>query len=176
ITRDMQDQFALTSQNRAEAAQKAGKFKDEIVPVTIKSRKGDIVVDADEYPRHGATIDAMAKLRAAFEKDGTVTAGNASGIVDGAASLVATTAERAAADGRDVGAKISGWGISGCDPTEMGLGPVPSIKACLERTGVSLDQLDRIEINEAFSAQYLGCEKELGLGRDKVNVNGGAIS
>lgn len=176
VTREEQDAYALRSHQLGAAAVAAGLFAEEIAPVTIKGRRGDTVVDTDDHIRPDTTLEGLAKLRPAFGKDGTVTAGNASGIVDGAASLVLTTADRAAADNLDVWAKISGWGISGCDPTEMGLGPVPSIKACLERTGVSLDQLDRIEINEAFSAQYLGCEKELGLDRDKVNVNGGAIS
>ena len=176
ITREEQDAYALRSHQLGAAAVAEGRFAEEIAPYVIQSRRGEKVIDTDDHIRPETTIEGLGKLRAAFGKDGTVTAGNASGIVDGAASLVVTTAERAEADGLDVWARITGWGVSGCDPTEMGLGPVPSIKKCLETTGVKLEELDRIEINEAFSAQYLGCEKELGLDRDKVNVNGGAIS
>ena len=176
VTREEQDIYALRSHQLGAAAVAEGRFAEEIAPVVIPGRRGDVTVDTDDHIRPETTLEGLAKLRPAFGKDGTVTAGNASGIVDGAASLVVTTADRAAADKLDVWARIKGWGISGCDPTEMGLGPVPSIRQCLERTGVKLDELDRIEINEAFSAQYLGCEKELGLDRDKVNVNGGAIS
>src|SRR5277367_2850889 len=150
ITRAQQDEFAVKSQNKAEAAQKAGKFKDEIVPVTIKSRKGDIIVDADEYPRHGATIDAMAKLKPAFEKDGAVTAGSASGINDGAAAVVLMTAKQAAKEGKTVLARIVSWGQAGVDPKIMGTGPIPASRAALKKAGWSIGDLDLIEANEAF--------------------------
>jgi acetyl-CoA acetyltransferase family protein len=176
ITREEQDAYALRSHQLGAAAVAEGRFAEEIAPVVISSRRGDKIVDTDDHIRPETTLEGLAKLRPAFGKEGTVTAGNASGIVDGAASVVVTTADRAAADGLTVMARIKGWGITGCDPKEMGLGPVSSIRQCLERTGMTLGDLDRIEINEAFSAQYLGCEKELGLDRDKVNVNGGAIS
>jgi acetyl-CoA acyltransferase 2 len=176
ITREEQDAYAFRSHQLGAAAVAEGRFAEEIEPFVIKSRRGDKIVDTDDHIRPETTIEGLAKLRAAFGKDGTVTAGNASGIVDGAASLVVTTADRAKADNLDVWAKIKGWGVSGCDPSEMGLGPVPSMRQCSERTGVKIEDVDRIEINEAFAAQYLGCEKELGLDRDKVNVNGGAIS
>lgn len=176
ITRSQQDEFAVGSQNKAEAAQKAGRFKDEIVPVTIKSRKGDIVVDADEYPRHGATIDAMAKLRAAFEKDGTVTAGNASGINDGAAAVVLMTAKEAAKQGKKVLARIVSWGQAGVDPKIMGTGPIPASRAALKRAGWNIADLDLIEANEAFAAQACAVNKDLGWDPAKVNVNGGAIA
>lgn len=176
ITREEQDEYALRSHELGAAAVKSGRFAEEIAPVVIPTRKGDLVVDTDDHIRPDTTLDGLARLRPAFGKDGTVTAGNASGIVDGAASVVVTTADRAKADGLTVLARIKGWGITGCDPTEMGLGPVSSIRQCLERTGLKIADLDRVEINEAFSAQYLGCEKELGLDRTKCNVNGGAIS
>lgn len=176
ITREEQDIYAFRSHQLGAAAVAEGRFAEEIEPYTISSRRGDKVIDTDDHIRPETTIEGLAKLRPAFGKDGTVTAGNASGIVDGAASLVVTTADRAKADNLDVWAKIKGWGVSGCDPSEMGLGPVPSMRQCAERTGVKIEDVDRIEINEAFAAQYLGCEKELGLDRDKVNVNGGAIS
>ena len=176
ISRADQDAYALRSHQLGAAAVTEGRFAEEIAPVTLKSRKGELVVDTDDHIRPDTTLEGLAKLRAAFGKDGTVTAGNASGIVDGAAAVVLTTAERAAADGLDVWAKVRAWGIAGVDPKEMGIGPVPAITKCLERAGVSKDEVDLIEINEAFSAQYLACEKELGLDRDKCNVNGGAIS
>jgi acetyl-CoA acetyltransferase family protein len=176
IDRAAQDEFALRSHMLGAAAVKEGRFAEEIAPVTIPKRKGDLVIDTDDHIRPDTTLEGLAKLRPAFGKDGTVTAGNASGIVDGAASVVLTTGDRAQADGLDVFAKVRAWATVGVDPTEMGIGPVPAIRACLERAGVGLDELDRIEINEAFAAQYCGCEKELGLDRDKVNVNGGAIS
>ncbi|MDG2142190.1 MAG: acetyl-CoA C-acetyltransferase [Planctomycetota bacterium] len=176
ITREEQDAYALRSHQLGAAAVAEGRFGEEIAPVVISSRRGDKIVDTDDHIRPETTLEGLGKLRAAFGKDGTVTAGNASGIVDGAASLVVTTADRAKADNLDVWAKIKGWGVAGCDPTEMGLGPVPSMIKCAERTGVKIADVDRIEINEAFAAQYLGCEKELGLDRDKVDVNGGAIS
>lgn len=176
ITREEQDEFAMRSHQLGAAAVKEGRFAEEIEPYVIESRRGEVRIDTDDHIKPDTSLEALSKLRAAFGKDGTVTAGNASGIVDGAASLVVTTADRAKADGLDVWASIKGWATVGVDPTEMGIGPVPAIRKCLETTGVKLEELDRIEINEAFSAQYLGCEKELGLDRDKVNVNGGAIS
>ena len=174
ITRSQQDEFAVGSQNKAEAAQKAGKFKDEIVPVTIKSRKGDIVVDADEYPRHGATIDAMAKLRAAFEKDGTVTAGNASGINDGAAAVVLMTAKEAAKQGKKVLARIVSWGQAGVDPKIMGTGPIPASRAALKKAGWNIADLDLIEANEAFAAQASARNKESRRDTPNVHDNGRA--
>jgi acetyl-CoA C-acetyltransferase len=176
ITRAQQDEFAVASQNKAEAAQKAGKFKDEIVPVTIKSRKSDVVVDTDEYPRHGATLDAMGKLRAAFEKDGTVTAGNASGINDGAAALVLMTAKEAARQGKKPLARIVSWGQAGVDPKIMGTGPIPAARAALKKAGWNIADLDLIEANEAFAAQACAVNKDLGWDPAKVNVNGGAIA
>ncbi len=176
ITRAQQDEFAVGSQNKAEAAQKAGKLKDEIVPVTIKSRKGDIIVDTDEYPRHGASVDAMSKLKAAFEKDGTVTAGNASGINDGAAALVLMTAKQAAKEGKTPIARIVSWGQAGVDPSIMGTGPIPASRAALKKAGWKADDLDLIEANEAFAAQACAVNKDLGWDTSKVNVNGGAIA
>ncbi|MFG1421213.1 acetyl-CoA C-acetyltransferase [Roseixanthobacter liquoris] len=176
ITRADQDTFAVASQNKAEAAQKAGRFKEEIVPVTISTRKGDIVVDTDEYPRHGATLDAMTKLKPAFEKDGTVTAGNASGINDGAAAVVLMSAARAAAEGKKPLARIVSWAQAGVDPKVMGTGPIPASKAALEKAGWTVDDLDLIEANEAFAAQAIAVNKELGWDTSKVNVNGGAIA
>jgi acetyl-CoA C-acetyltransferase len=176
ITRAQQDEFAVASQQKAEAAQKAGKFKDEIVPVTIKSRKGDVVVDTDEYPRHGATVDAMGKLRPAFEKDGTVTAGNASGINDGAAAVVLMTAKQAAKEGRKPLARIVSWAHAGVDPKIMGTGPIPSSRAALKKAGWNIADLDLIEANEAFAAQACAVNKDLGWDTSKVNVNGGAIA
>lgn len=176
ITRQQQDEFAVGSQNKAEAAQKAGKFKDEIAPVIIKSRKGDIVVDTDEYPRHGASIDAMGKLKAAFEKDGSVTAGNASGINDGAAALVLMSAKQAAKEGKAPLARIVSWGQAGVDPSIMGTGPIPASRAALKKAGWKADDLDLIEANEAFAAQACAVNKDLGWDTSKVNVNGGAIA
>ncbi|MCE9595470.1 MAG: thiolase family protein [Planctomycetes bacterium] len=176
ISREAQDAYALRSHQLGAAAVKSGKFAAEIEPVKITTKKGEVIVDSDDHIKPDTSMEALSKLRAAFGKDGTVTAGNASGVVDGAAALVITTEERAKADNLDVWAKIVAWGIVGVDPAEMGIGPVPAIRQCLERAKVKLDQVDLIEINEAFSAQYLGCEKELGLDRDRVNVNGGAIS
>jgi acetyl-CoA C-acetyltransferase len=176
IDRAAQDRFAVTSQNRAEAAQKAGRFADEIVPVTIASRKGDVVVDQDEYIRHGATIEAMEKLKPAFLKDGTVTAANASGLNDGAAALVLMTADEAARRGLEPLARIASWATAGVDPAVMGTGPIPASKKALEKAGWSVGELDLVESNEAFAAQALCVVKELGLDPDKVNVNGGAIA
>src|SRR5215216_3728719 len=176
ITRGQQDEFAVASQNKAEAAQKAGRFKDEIAPVTVKTRKGDVVVDSDEYPRHGATLDAMAKLRPAFSKDGSVTAGNASGINDGAAAVVLMKASDAAKEGRKVLARIVSWAHAGVDPAIMGTGPIPSSRAALKKAGWSVDDLDLVEANEAFAAQACAVNKDLGWDPTKVNVNGGAIA
>ena len=176
ITRDEQDAFAVGSQTKAEAAQKAGRFKDEIVPFTVSTRKGDIVVDADEYPRHGATIEAMAKLRPAFSKDGTVTAGNASGINDGAAALVIMTAKEAAKRGLTPLARIASWATAGVDPAIMGSGPIPATRKALEKAGWKIADLDLVEANEAFAAQALAVNKDLGWNPDIVNVNGGAIA
>src|SRR5213082_1114027 len=162
ITRSQQDEFAVASQNKAEAAQKAGKFKDEIVPFTIKTRKGDIVVSEDEYPRHGATLDAMAKLKPAFEKDGTVTAGSASGINDGAAAVVLMTAAEAQKRGVKPLARIVAWATAGVDPAIMGTGPIPASRLALKRAGWKADDLDLIEANEAFAAQACAVNKDLG--------------
>lgn len=176
ITRQQQDEFAVASQQKAEAAQKAGKFKDEIVPVTVKTRKGDVVVDTDEYPRHGATLEAMAKLKPAFAKDGTVTAGSASGINDGAAVVVLMTAKQAAKEGKKPLARIVSWGQAGVDPAIMGTGPIPASRIALKKAGWTVDDLDLIEANEAFAAQACAVNKDLGWDLAKVNVNGGAIA
>ncbi|MCZ8085889.1 MAG: acetyl-CoA C-acetyltransferase [Brevundimonas sp.] len=176
IDRAAQDRFAVTSQNRAEAAQKAGRFAAEIVPVTIASRKGDVVVDQDEYIRHGATIEAMEKLKPAFLKDGTVTAANASGLNDGAAALVLMTADEAARRGLEPLARIASWATAGVDPAVMGTGPIPASQNALSKAGWSVGDLDLVESNEAFAAQALCVVKELGLDPEKVNVNGGAIA
>ena len=176
ITREQQDEFAVASQNKAEAAQKAGRFADEIAAVTVASRKGDVVVDQDEYIRHGATLDAMTKLRPAFSKDGTVTAGNASGLNDGAAALVVTSAAKAAAQGLKPLARIASWAQAGVDPSVMGSGPIPASRLALQKAGWSIDDLDLIEANEAFAAQACAVNKDLGWDVSKVNVNGGAIA
>ena len=176
IDRASQDAFAVASQNKAEAAQKAGKFVDEIAPVTISTRKGDVVVDQDEYIRHGATIEAMEKLKPAFVKDGSVTAANASGINDGAAALVLMSADEAKARGLEPLARIASWATAGVDPSIMGTGPIPASKKALEKAGWTVSDLDLIESNEAFAAQSLCVVKELGLDAAKVNVNGGAIA
>ena len=176
IGRDEQDRYAVMSQQRAEAAQKAGRFKDEIVPVVVKERRGDVTVADDEYPKHGTTIETLAKLRPAFAKDGSVTAGNASGINDGAAALVLMTAAEAAKRGIKPRARIVSWAQVGVDPAIMGIGPVPATRKALERAGWSMADLDLIEANEAFAAQTLAVAKDLGFDKDKVNVNGGAIA
>jgi acetyl-CoA C-acetyltransferase len=176
ITRQQQDEFAVKSQNKAEAAMKAGRFKDEIVPVTIKSRKGDIVVDTDEYPKAGVTMDSIAKLRPAFDKEGTVTAANASGINDGAAAVVLMKASEAAKLGKSPLARIVSWAHAGVDPAIMGTGPIPASRAALQKAGWKTDDLDLIEANEAFAAQACAVNKDLGWNTDKVNVNGGAIA
>ena len=176
ITREAQDLFAVTSQNRAEAAQKAGKFDDEIVPVTIPGKKGDTVVDKDEFIRHGATIEAMERLRPAFTKDGTVTAANASGLNDGAAALVLMSADEAKSRGLEPLARIVSWASTGVDPAIMGTGPITASRKALDKAGWTVADLDLIESNEAFAAQALCVVKELGLDPAKVNVNGGAIA
>ncbi len=176
ITREQQDAFAVQSQARAEAAQKAGKFKDEIVPVTIKTRKGDVVVDSDEYPKHGTTIETLAKLRPAFDKAGTVTAGNASGINDGAAAVVLMTADEAKKRGVAPLARIVSWATAGVDPAIMGSGPIPATKLALKKAGWKVDDIDLIEANEAFAAQACAVAKELAFDPAKLNVNGGAIA
>jgi acetyl-CoA C-acetyltransferase len=176
ITREMQDTFAVASQNKAEAAQKAGRFKDEIVPVTVKHRKGDTVVEDDEYIRHGANIEGMAKLRPAFAKDGSVTAANASGINDGAAAVVLMRAAEAEKRGLKPLGRIASWSTSGVDPEIMGTGPIPASRKALEKAGWEIGDLDLIEANEAFAAQACAVNKDLGWDTDKVNVNGGAIA
>jgi acetyl-CoA C-acetyltransferase len=176
ITRQQQDEFAVKSQNKAEAAMKAGRFKDEIAPVTIKSRKGDIVIDTDEYPKSGVTMDSIAKLRPAFDKEGTVTAANASGINDGAAAVVLMKASEAAKLGKTPLARIVSWAHAGVDPAIMGTGPIPASRAALQKAGWKTDDLDLIEANEAFAAQACAVNKDLGWDTAKVNVNGGAIA
>ncbi len=176
ITREDQDKLALGSQNKAEAAQKAGKFKDEIVAVTVPGRKGDVIVSDDEYPKHGTSIDVLTKLRPAFKKDGTVTAGNASGINDGAAALVLMSAENAAKRGLTPLARIASWATAGVDPAVMGSGPIPASRKALAKAGWKADDLDLIEANEAFAAQACAVNKDLGFDPAKVNVNGGAIA
>jgi len=176
ITRAQQDEFAVGSQNKAEAAMKAGKFKDEIVAVTIKGRKGDTVVDTDEYPKAGVTLDSIAKLRPAFDKEGSVTAANASGINDGAAVVVLMKASEAAKLGKTPLARIVSWAHAGVDPAIMGTGPIPASRAALQKAGWKAADLDLIEANEAFAAQACAVNKELGWDTDKVNVNGGAIA
>jgi acetyl-CoA C-acetyltransferase len=176
ITREEQDKFATSSQNKAEAAQKSGRFKDEIVPVTVKTRKGDVVVDNDEFIRHGATYDAMTKLRPAFSKEGSVTAANASGINDGAAAVVLMTAANAKKRGLKPLAKIVSWATAGVDPAIMGTGPIPASRKALDKAGWKIGDLDLVEANEAFAAQALAVNKDLGLDPAKVNVNGGAIA
>lgn len=176
ISREAQDAFAVASQNKAEAARAAGRFADEIVPVTIKGRKGDTIVDQDEYIRAGATIEAMEKLKPAFKKDGSVTAANASGLNDGAAALVLMTADAAAKRGATILGRIAGFATCGVDPSIMGIGPAPASRKALEKAGWALADVDLIEANEAFAAQALSVGQELGWDASKVNVNGGAIA
>ena len=176
ISREMQDEFALASQNKAEAAQKAGKFKDEILAFTLKTRKGDIVVDADEYIRHGATLESMAKLKPAFAKDGSVTAANASGINDGAAAVVLMSEAEAARRGLTPLARIASYATAGLDPAIMGVGPIHASRKALQKAGWSVADLDLIEANEAFAAQACAVNKDMGWDPAKVNVNGGAIA
>jgi acetyl-CoA C-acetyltransferase len=176
ITREEQDQFALRSQNKAEAAQKEGRFDDEVVAYTVKTRKGEVVVDKDEYIRHGATLDNMSKLRPAFSKEGTVTAGNASGINDGAAVTVVMSEEEANRRGIEPLARIVSYATAGVDPKIMGTGPIPASRRALEKAGWKVSDLDLVEANEAFAAQAIAVNKDLGWDPDIVNVNGGAIA
>ncbi len=176
ITRQQQDEFATLSQNKASAAQKAGKFKDEIIAVTVKGRKGDTVIENDEYIKHDATIEGAAGLRAAFKKDGTVTAANASGLNDGAAALVLMTADEAKKRGLTPLARIASWASRGVDPSIMGTGPIPASKAALENAGWKVGDLDLVEANEAFAAQACAVNKDMGWDPAIVNVNGGAIA
>jgi acetyl-CoA C-acetyltransferase len=176
ITREDQDKFAVASQNKCEAAMKAGKFKEEIVPVVIPSKKGDTIIDTDEFPREGVTLEALAKLKPAFKKDGTVTAGNASGINDGAAAIIVMAAEKAKELGLKPMAKIVSYASAGVDPKIMGVGPVPAVRKALQRANLKIEDMDLIEANEAFAAQSLAVAKELDFDMSKVNVNGGAIA
>jgi acetyl-CoA C-acetyltransferase len=176
ITREQQDGFAARSQARAETAQKSGRFHDEIVPVVVKSRRGDTTVDTDEHPKHGTTVEVLSRLRPAFAKDGTVTAGNASGINDGAAAVVLMTAEAAQRRGLTPLARIVSWATAGVDPAIMGTGPIPASRLALKKAGWSVADLDLIEANEAFAAQACAVGKDLGFDPDKLNVNGGAIA
>jgi len=176
LTREEQDEFAAASQQKAEAAQKEGRFADEIVPVTIKKRRGETVIDTDEHPKHGTSAETLAKLRPAFEKDGTVTAGNASGINDGAAAAVLMSAEEAERRGVTPMGRVVSWATAGVDPAIMGTGPIPASRMALEKAGWTVDDLDLIEANEAFAAQACAVNKDLGWDTDKVNVNGGAIA
>lgn len=176
ISREEQDAFSVLSNERAASARTAGKFAEEIVPVTVKTRKGDIEITIDEHIKEDASVEALAKLRPAFKKDGTVTAGNASGINDGAASVVVASEKFVKEQGLKPVARIVSWGVAGVDPTVMGIGPVPAIKQALDRAGLTINDLDLVEVNEAFAAQYLAVEKELGLDRNKTNVNGGALA
>ncbi len=176
ISRQEQDEFALASQNKAEAAQKAGKFKDEILPLEIPQKKGSIVFDSDEYIKHGATLESMSGLRPAFAKDGTVTAGNASGINDGAAAVIMMSSKMAATLGLKPLAKIKAYSSAGIDPSIMGMGPVPAAQLCLKKAGWTHKDLDLMEINEAFAAQAIAVNKEMGWDTSKINVNGGAIA
>ena len=176
ISRDQQDMFAATSQMRAETAQKANAFKDEIVPVTVPSRKGDIVIEDDEHPRHGTTIESLSKLRPAFDKEGSVTAGNASGINDGAAAVLLMTAEEAKKRNIEPLGRIKSWATEGVDPAIMGAGPIPASKKALKKAAWTSDELDLIEANEAFAAQACAVTKEMGWDPEIVNVNGGAIA
>ncbi len=176
ISRDMQDEFALASQNKAEAAQKAGRFDDEVIPFTVKTRKGDIVVDKDEYIRHGATIESMQKLRPAFTKDGSVTAANASGLNDGAAGVLLMSAEEAEKRGITPMARIASYATAGLDPKIMGVGPIYASRKALDKAGWSVADLDLVEANEAFAAQACAVNKDMGWDPSIVNVNGGAIA
>ena len=176
ISREMQDEFALASQNKAEAAQTAGKFDDEVIPYTIKTRKGEIVVNKDEYIRHGATIENMQKLRPAFSKDGSVTAGNASGINDGAAAMVLASADAAKSAGLTPRARIASYATAGLDPSIMGVGPIYASRKALEKAGWKVEDLDLVEANEAFAAQACAVNKDMGWDPSIVNVNGGAIA
>ena len=176
ISREEQDAFAVRSQNKAEEAQKAGRFRDEIIPIEIPAKKGSITFDHDEYPKHGATLESLASLRPAFDKNGTVTAGNASGINDGAAAVIMMSASRARELGLKPMARIAGYSSAGLDPTIMGMGPVSATQLCLKKAGWSKEDLDLMEINEAFAAQAIAVNREMGWDTSKINVNGGAIA
>lgn len=176
ISREEQDAFAILSNDRAAQARAEGKFAQEIVPVVISTRKGDVIVDTDEHIKEGTTAEALAKLRPAFKKDGSVTAANASGINDGAASVVVASEDFVQQQNLKPMARIVSWGIAGVDPTIMGIGPAPAIREALKRANLTIADMDLVEVNEAFAAQYIAVEKELGLDRDKTNVNGGAIA
>ncbi len=176
ISRTEQDEFAAASQQKAEEAQKSGRFSDEITPVTVPGRKGDTVVEVDEYPRHGTTAESLGKLRGAFSKDGTVTAGNASGINDGAAAVVVMSAAEANARGLTPLARIASWATAGVDPAIMGSGPIPASRAALDKAGWSVADLDLVEANEAFAAQACAVNRDMGWSTDIVNVNGGSIA
>jgi acetyl-CoA C-acetyltransferase len=176
VSRAEQDEFALQSQLKAEAAMKAGKFKDEIIPVEIASKKGTTIFDTDEYPKHGATLEGLASLRPAFNKEGSVTAGNASGLNDGAAAVILMSASKAQQLGLTPIARIKAYSLSGLDPTIMGMGPVPAARACLEKAGWTHEDVDLMEINEAFAAQAVAVNKQMGWDTSKINVNGGAIA
>ncbi|MEK4701233.1 acetyl-CoA C-acetyltransferase [Solibacillus sp. FSL R7-0668] len=176
ISREEQDAFAILSNDRAAQARAEGKFAQEIVPVVISTRKGDVIVDTDEHIKEGTTAEALAKLRPAFKKDGSVTAANASGINDGAASVVVASEDFVQQQNLKPMARIVSWGIAGVDPTIMGIGPAPAIRKALKRANLTIADMDLVEVNEAFAAQYIAVEKELGLDRDKTNVNGGAIA
>jgi len=176
VSRQEQDEFAVASQNKAEAAQKAGKFKDEIISLEIPSKKGAIVFDTDEFIKHGATLESLSTLKPAFAKDGTVTAGNASGINDGAAAVIMMSAKKADQLGLKPMARIKAYSSAGIDPTIMGMGPVPATQLCLKKAGWTHQDVDLMEINEAFAAQAIGVNKEMGWDTSKINVNGGAIA
>ena len=176
ITRDEQDEFAASSQQKAEAAQKDGRFTDEIAPVTVQHRKGETVVDSDEYPRHGTTAETLGNLRPAFSKEGTVTAGNASGINDGSAATVLMSSDEAAKRGVTPLARIASWATAGVDPAVMGSGPIPASRKALERAGWSVDDVELVEANEAFAAQAIAVNRDMGWDPEIVNVNGGAIA
>ncbi|MCS0591034.1 acetyl-CoA C-acetyltransferase [Massilia norwichensis] len=176
ISRAEQDEFALASQNKAEAAMKAGKFKDEIIPIEIPSKKGPTIFDTDEYPKHGATLEGLASLRPAFNKEGSVTAGNASGLNDGAAAVIMMSASKAKELGLAPIARIKAYSLAGLDPTIMGMGPVPAARMCLEKAGWTHEEVDLMEINEAFAAQAVAVNKQMGWDTSKINVNGGAIA
>jgi acetyl-CoA C-acetyltransferase len=176
ITREQQDQFAAESQRKAGEAQQAGRFRDEIVPVTVKTRKGDVVVDTDEHPKPSTTAESLAKLRGAFSKDGTITAGNASGLNDGASVTVLMSADEARRRGLEPLARIAAWATAGVDPTIMGTGPIPASRKALEKAGWKVNDLDLVEANEAFAAQACAVNKDMGWDPARVNVNGGAIA
>ncbi|MES2107086.1 MAG: acetyl-CoA C-acetyltransferase [Pseudomonadota bacterium] len=176
VSRQEQDEFAMASQNKAEAAQKAGKFKDEIIPLEIPQKKGTIVFDSDEFIKHGTTLESLSGLRPAFAKDGTVTAGNASGLNDGAAAVVMMSARKAEELGLKPLARIKAYSSAGVDPSVMGMGPVPAAQLCLKKAGWTHQDLDLMEINEAFAAQAIGVNREMGWDTSKINVNGGAIA